>query len=167
MTARKAPSRRRSLGPMARRDAEGDHENKKVPISKPTANAQSPNVQTEITRARLRKSKSRKGSRNPSVIAASPCGGHQRTQPSPHRRPKEGDRSSRGITDLHKSSVGPQSTRLYLCLLLLRQLRPLSSKLHPDLFERAHGHQSHLLARRGLRAVVLRQDGRRWRRRAS
>jgi hypothetical protein len=33
-----------------------DHENKKTPISKPTANAQRPNVQAETTRTRLRRS---------------------------------------------------------------------------------------------------------------
>jgi hypothetical protein len=35
-----------------------DHENRKTPISKPAANAQSPNVQAEMTRARLRRSSS-------------------------------------------------------------------------------------------------------------
>ena len=35
-----------------------DHENRKTPISKPIANAQSPNVQAETTRARLRRSPS-------------------------------------------------------------------------------------------------------------
>ena len=35
-----------------------DHENRKVPISKPTANDQRPNVQAETTRTRIRRSSS-------------------------------------------------------------------------------------------------------------
>src|SRR5438445_6413006 len=52
-----------------------DHKNRKTPISKPAANAQRPNVQAEITRARLRRSCGTSWDR--SVIAAAPCGGRQ------------------------------------------------------------------------------------------
>jgi hypothetical protein len=47
-----------------------DHQNKKVPIRRPAANAQSPRVQAEMTRARLRRSTSCKVSWDRSVIAA-------------------------------------------------------------------------------------------------
>ena len=49
-----------------------DHENRKIPISKPTANAQRPNVQAETTRTRLRRS-SCGISWDRSVIAAAPA----------------------------------------------------------------------------------------------
>jgi hypothetical protein len=48
------------------------HKNRKTPISKPAANAQSPRVQAETTRARLRRSTSCKDSWDRSVIAAAP-----------------------------------------------------------------------------------------------
>jgi hypothetical protein len=93
-----------------------DHENKKVPISRPTANAQSPRVQTEMTRVRLRRSTSCKASWDRSVIAAplraaSHCrkiGVLANAVPNipPHGCPKECNRRSRGITDLHKIGAG-------------------------------------------------------------
>ena len=49
-----------------------DHENRKVPISKPTANDQRPNVQAETTRTRSRMSSSCGISWDRSVIAAAP-----------------------------------------------------------------------------------------------
>jgi hypothetical protein len=49
-----------------------DHENRKVPISNPAANAQRPSVQVETTRTRLRRSSSDAISWDRSVIAAAP-----------------------------------------------------------------------------------------------
>ena len=56
------------------------YENRKVPISKPIANAQRPNVQAEMSRERSRRSlrrssSSREISWDRYIIAAAPCGG--------------------------------------------------------------------------------------------
>ena len=72
-----------------------DHENRKTPISKPAANAHSPNVQVETTRTRLRRSWSCGSSWDRSAIAAAPLrwplaiteGRH----PPTHTCPKEGN----------------------------------------------------------------------------
>jgi len=58
--------------PMRFRQCAFDHENRKVPISKPTANDQRPNVQAETTRTRSRMSSSCGISWDRSVIAAAP-----------------------------------------------------------------------------------------------
>jgi hypothetical protein len=78
-----------------------DHENRKTPISRPAANDQSPNVQAEITRTRLRRSRSCGISLDRSVIAARPLrwplAHYERIgnplsprYSPPHRCPKEG-----------------------------------------------------------------------------
>jgi len=50
-----------------------DHENRNIPISKPAANAQRPNVQAEITRTRLRRSSSDAISWDRSVMQLPPA----------------------------------------------------------------------------------------------
>ena len=79
-----------------------DHENKKVPISKPAANAQSPSVHAEMRRARIWKSSSEKLSCNRCVMVPrgfpSPASAPGPLKVCPESGPKEGNSALTGRT---------------------------------------------------------------------